>query len=628
MWLRDRGFRQAAAVGTALANQMVANAPDFRLPRLSRGEPPSLPLQHFLAHVDREARPLQLGPLRRAKLANSFKWRLLDHGVQSEFANELTRMLLLRLSAPHERQAADEVAAASVTPPKARDVPALMVQAEACGLRGADAEAAGYYRQVLAIKPRHARACNNLGVALYKLGQFAQSEEHFRQAVRVQPEYPDALRNLGNTLRVRGRLAEAELPLRQALRISPGDFEAQWALGQTLVLLGRLSEAQECFHKVLKVAPGHNRSLCGLGQIAALQGRFADALARYEEALQKDAASPAAVAGLIGLRRMQSADRSLLKAAEKLIDGGLPPQEEALLRFAIGKFHDDTGEHARAFRNFERANTLQKTAAAPYDRALRERSVTDLIRAWPQPATGAAHPGASDSARPVFVVGMMRSGTSLVEQIIAAHPDAAGAGELPFWNDAALRHREAAHIAGLSKALRSKLAAGYLEILDRHGGEAARVVDKSTLNMDHLGLIHSVFPQARFIHVQRDARDTCLSCYFQPLAVSHDFAMDLGDLAHYYGQQQRLVAHWRSVLPAGTWLEVPYAALVGEQEQWTRRMLDFIGLGWHERCLEFHTAQRPVMTASFWQVRQKMYRSSVDRWQHYRRFLGPLADLR
>jgi hypothetical protein len=175
--------------------------------------------------------------------------------------------------------------------------------------------------------------------------------------------------------------------------------------------------------------------------------------------------------------------------------------------------------------------------------------------------------------------------------------------------------------------LRRRLAAAYLRVLARHSAAAQRVVDKTTFNCDYLGVIHAVFPRARVIYLRRDPIDSCLSCYFQQFSQDLDFALDLSDLAHYYRQHQRLMEHWRSVLPAQTLLDVPYADLVADQGSWTRRIVNFLGLEWDERCLDFHRTERTVLTSSFWQVRQKIYRSSVGRWRHYEKFLGPLLEL-
>jgi hypothetical protein len=324
---------------------------------------------------------------------------------------------------------------------------------------------------------------------------------------------------------------------------------------------------------------------------------------------------------------MTAADGAWLKDAEKVAASGLEPREEADLLFAIGKYCDETGDVERAFRSYKRANELQKTTAERYDPDARKRLVDDTIRVFTREALSAVEGTRCESVKPVFVVGMMRSGTSLVEQIIASHPEAHGAGELPFWNDAARRHETIVRNRMPGETIRKRLADAYLRTLDSLSASALRVVDKSTFNSDHLGLIHAVLPKARMIYVRRDPIDTCLSCYFNQFSSAQNFTLDLADLAHYYREHRRMIAHWRAVLPAGTLLEVPYAELVEDQEAWTRKILDFLGLEWDERCMEYHTAARVVLTASFWQVRQQIYNRSVGRWRRYEKFIGPLRNL-
>ncbi len=222
---------------------------------------------------------------------------------------------------------------------------------------------------------------------------------------------------------------------------------------------------------------------------------------------------------------------------------------------------------------------------------------------------------------------MMRSGTSLVEQIISSHPAVEGAGELGFWNEAIRARASDIRRGPLATPARKELAEAYLRVLANHSVEAQRIVDKAPVNADYLGIIHSIFPKARIIYVRRNPIDSCLSCYFQKLSTSYSFTMDLSDLAHYYRQHQRLVAHWHAVLPPGTILDVPYDGLVADQELWTRRMLDFVGLEWDEICLRFHETKRSVATASYWQVRQRIYGNSVDRWRNYEKFIRPLLGL-
>ena len=325
---------------------------------------------------------------------------------------------------------------------------------------------------------------------------------------------------------------------------------------------------------------------------------------------------------------MPAAGGEWIKGAQASAESGIAPLNEASVRKAMGNYYDQVGDFAQAFKSFRRANELVKAAAPHYDKDAQAKFCDDLIRAYPREALAGPHPGASDSSLPILVVGMPRSGTSLVEQILASHPAVRGAGELAFWPQTLLEHLAGVLHGPPDEATRRKLAAGYLRALSTHGGKtAARIVDKSLFNLDYLGVIHSVFPNARIIHVRRDPIDTCLSCYFQDFPPSLNFTFDLSDLAHYYRLRVRLMDHWRSVLPPGTLLDVPYEELIADQEGWTRRMLEFLALPWDERCLSFHSTERSVLTASYWQVRQKVYKSSVGRWHHYKKFIGPLLDL-
>ena len=627
MWLKGTNTPKVSAVGTTLADKFLSATTSGT--RTAKHLTPAVQLQNFLAAVERDVAPLQLGMFRRAKLASTFKWRLLDNGCEPALVDELTQMLLVRLNTKSAAtaEADDEPAAATPIAPNSNNVQALLSQADACAARDAHAEAVDCYLRFLEIKPRHLLARNNLGVALCRLGDYREAEKQFRRAVGIQATYADAHFNLGTVLRWTGQIAESEEPLRRAVKLDAKHVQARASLGQTLILMGRLGEARQCFEKVLKLAPRHAAALCGLGQIARAEGRFAAAAALYERCLDTDAHLPAALAGLAAVRKMTRSDATWLKSAEQSVASGIPLVEEADLRFSMGKYCDDVGNFEQAFRNYERGNELQKQLAPPYDRAARTRFVDDAIRIYPREAFAAVTRGISDSALPVFVNGMMRSGTSLVEQIIASHPAARGAGELSFWNDVGRRHEEAIRSRWLDEPLRRKLADSYLQALGRIAPDARRIVDKSNFNADYLGLIHSVFPNARLIYVQRDPIDTCLSCYFQPFSTAHNFTFDLADLAHYYREHRRLVDHWRAALPAGSLLEVPYAGLVADQERWSRRILDFVGLEWDARCLDFHTTERPVLTASFWQVRQKMYKSSLGRWRHYEKFIGPLREL-
>jgi hypothetical protein len=303
--------------------------------------------------------------------------------------------------------------------------------------------------------------------------------------------------------------------------------------------------------------------------------------------------------------------------AQRLAERGLPPRQEAHLRFALGKFFDDVKDYSEAFANFRRANELTKRFGAPYDRQHATRTVDDLIHRYDREWANSKRVDASDSARPVFIIGMPRSGTSLAEQIVASHPAVFGAGELAFWGNASKT---------IDNPVRA-LAADYLRLLAQISPDALRVVDKMPANFLSLGLIHEALPNARIIHMRRNPIDTCLSIYFQHFRGSHSYARDLDDLAHYYAEYLRIMQHWRRILPESAILEVPYEGLVRDQEDWTRKMLQFIAVPWDPRCIDFHETNRSVMSASKWQVRQRMSRSSIERWRNYEQFVEPLRRL-
>ena len=625
--------REATAAGTALADDVYLQSAS-KLPRAQAREAAKETelqkfLQKFLQRVDQAARPLELNVFKRAKLANSFKWRLLEKGVEQELVDELTQALVMRLTMDQSGAVPAGVSAAvnAGRPPRRREMTALLAEAEGHFTNGAYAQAERSYERVLLADPRNAAARVGLGGVFYKQGRLQEAESEVRRALAIRPDLAEAHSNLGAVLQAHARYYEAEQSLRRALKLKPAFLDARLNLGSVLSLLGRYREAQTSFEQVLRVDPRNPAAMVGLGRNYALQGDFAEAETLFKRALDIDPKRPRALAGLVELRKMTRADAGWLRAAEGCAASGLGFLEEVTIRFAIGKYYDDVGDFEHAFQSYRRANELAKAGARPYDPTARSALVDDLIRVYSSEVLSRSHVNASDSQRPVIVTGMPRSGTSLVEQIIAAHPDAHGAGELDYWARAVHKDQAALRSDLVDQALARKLVTGYLRELSVHWRDGQRVVDKTPVNADYLGLIHTLFPQARMIYVRRDPIDTCLSCYFQNFSLALNFTKDLADLADYYRQHQRLIAHWRRALPAGTMLDVPYEELVADQETWTRRILEFLGLPWDPRCLDFQRAERSVSTASYWQVRQKMYQSSVGRWRNYAKFIGPLRGL-
>lgn len=621
-WLNGR---EAARIGIVLADEF-ASLPESEATRISQQSSVSELMERLLRRADSEVRPLHLNFFKKAKFANSFKWRLIENGVAKATADEVTERLVLHLS-QNQTLAPEQVPKHAPTDHTDRiKAQHLFNRGNKLFERGAYSEAAALFEEALTLDSMHAETLNNLGTSLAHLGRYEEAEQHLRRSMALKPNYSGPYGNLGNLLWLKGDLIGAEAMLRRALKLRPNFTEARVDLGLTLTSLGRLRDARACFAKVLRSESRNVQALHGVGQVHALEGRFEEAEATFRRIIELSPRMPAAWASLAGTRRMTIADREWFNSAADVANSRLHPLEEANLRFAMGKYCDDVSDFQEAFQNFKRGNELLKTAAPDYERKDRTLFVDQLIRTYSPKAMSNTGSAISSSQKPIFVVGMPRSGTSLAEQIIASHPEVFGAGELTFWES--LVRNEADITKGiLNERARIKVAAEYLRILDGRSAHALRVTDKAPVNSDFLGIIYSVFPNARVIYMQRDPIDTCLSCYFQKFSTGLNFTLDLSHLAHYYIEHRRLMAHWRVVLPPGFILEVPYEGLVADQESWSRKMLDFVGLQWDARVLEFHTNTRQVATASAWQVRQKVYQSSVARWRHYEKFIGPLKTL-
>jgi tetratricopeptide (TPR) repeat protein len=617
--------REAAEIGTALADEYAP-----RTDPAGQGSPQgsnSGSIEQLMRRADSEVRPLQLNFYKKAKFANSFKWRLIENGVARKNADEVTQSLVMHLAQRQVAASNQTLGDAPAVRPDRAKARQLFTRGNKMLEQGAYGDAAALLEEGIKLDPKHAEAINNLGSALSYLGRYRLAENCFREAMAIKPNFPEPHANLGVLLRQRSYLVDSEAFLRRALKLKPNDLDARVNLGLTLMFLGRMRDARACFTKVLKSAPRHVLALFGMGRIATLEGQFEEAETTLKRVIEINPKMTNAWAALPLARKMTKADGEWLKGAEEIATSAIHPMEEANLRFAIGKYYDDVNDFPQAFRNFKRGNELLKTAAEDYDRKGRSYFIDQTIRDYSRESISKIGAPGSPSAKPVFVLGMPRSGTSLAEQIIASHPAAHGAGELDYW--AALNAKRSGLAQGiLDEPTRSKVAEEYLRMLERFSSSATRIVDKTPVNSDFLGLIYSVFPNARVIYMQRDPIDTCLSCYFQQFLIGMNFTFDLSDLVHYYREHQRIMAHWRTVLPPGFILDVPYEELVADQEAWSRNMLDFIGLEWDPRCLEFHSNKRQVTTASAWQVRQKVYKSSVARWHNYENFIGPLKTLR
>ena len=481
-------------------------------------------------------------------------------------------------------------------------------------------EALVAYRRALAIDPLRIEALLGVGAISLANGQLQDSADAYRRAFDLQPGSAEILVNLGSAVRGLGRVDTAIGWFRRALTIDPDFAEAHAGLGTALRLQGRSEEAEACLKLAIQLKPDLICAMTAMAESRADQGDFEGAEAWFRRAMSADPDDPEAWAGIPRVRRMTDRDGDWLAGARRIVALAPPPRRLAHLRYALGKHHDDLGEYAEAFDNFAQANALSKLCRPPHDRAVLSARVDEVMRTYDADWLAAVQGGGDASSTPVFVIGMLRSGTTLLEQMLASHPNADGAGELSFWGEAAAR-------IGVSgppdRDLLSLLARDYLSRL----GDARRVVDKMPANFMHLGLIHAAFPNARILHMRRDPIDTCLSIFFQHFESTLTYANDLNDLADYYRRYEQVMAHWRRTLPDGAILDVDYEALVRQPRPVLEGVLDFIDLPWSDDCLAFHRTRRTIITASKWQARQKISTDSVGRWRRYEPFIAPLLPL-
>lgn len=456
-------------------------------------------------------------------------------------------------------------------------------------------------------------------------GRLEAAEALYRQVLAARPDDPRALLLFGRLLLARGNATEAIVWLERAVPLLPALGQSHAALADALYAAGRTMDAIERYRWALAIDPAIPAVWHGLGRALAVRGQTGEAIASLRRAVTLEPGLLAAHRDLAGAGCTDGAEQleRLLRRPD------LPHEQRVEAGFALASLLDRAGDYDRAFALFAASNALARRRLADHGQRFdlaALRATIDARQRLYTPAFFAAGAGwGVPDERPVFVVGMPRSGTTLVEQILASHPAAAGVGEGNHVGALSAAADAAAHAGHWDRATSRRLAAGHLQRLASLAPGAARVVDKTPDNVFHLGLIAVLFPAARIVLCRRDPRDICLSCFCQGFAEPIAYATDLADCAQRLQEVDRLVAHWQAVLPLPIHT-VQYEALVANLEAEAGRLVGFLGLDWDPACLAFHRQGHEVRSASLWQVRQPVHTGSVGRWRHYRTHLGPLLD--
>jgi tetratricopeptide (TPR) repeat protein len=525
---------------------------------------------------------------------------------------------------------------------------------------GRPADAIAPLRDAAVLEPSNAIIQHDLGLACLEVGRVPDAIAALQRAVASNPRYADAYFRLGIALEKLGDMGGAIVAYDRATKLLPSLTEAWLRAGALVCTLGHRDHAIGCFRRA--AVTGGKTSFGRLGKASALRiedrnqeaeqvlretlvadprnamaydflgnllseaGRFDEARACFERVIALAPLLAGSYYDLVRCRLVTSHDNGLLQGMQAaLATPGLEVGQRLRLHLAIGKAAEDLGDYALAMQHFDAADAVRRGSAS-FDSAAFSVVIDRLIGRCTLESIARARELGSCDATPVLIIGMPRSGTTLVEQIVSMHPEVGAGGELHFWNQrGAAWPRSGA--AGNETPFFAKAAADYLGVLRAIAPKAARVTDKMPFNFLWAGLIHLAFPRALIIHCRRSAIDTALSIHQTHFHPSMPFPTGGAELVTYFRSYQRLMGHWRTVLPVDRFIEVDYEELTRAPEPVIRRIIAACGLPWHDACLRPESNPRAVKTPSKWQTRQPIYRTSVARWRRYEPWLGPLRAL-
>ena len=526
------------------------------------------------------------------------------------------------------------------------------------------------YQEALTQRANYPEAYNNLGTLLQQDRKLEEAEHALRKAIQQNPKYIEAYNNLAQLLAAKKNEVEALRILGEALKFAPTSIQTLLITARLQMRRNALAPAEGAARLVLKQDPENAEGLTVLGQVLHETDRYDEAMEVLERALAKNPDSPEALnfygVALKSVGRLDEAREYILKALQlnkgmygayanlnDLVDFSEGPGEELFdrmdaifqnsrnrrseaflpLHFAYAKALEDRGEHEKALEHYVIGGRM-KRAQLDYKESETFGFFDSIRAAFPKEVFEDRKFAGLDDPRPTFIVGMPRSGSTLVEQILSSHSDVYGAGEVKYLSRALGQLRDRfpslpkfpTMIGKVTPAQLEIVGKGYQQALSNGAGDAKRITDKLLTNYFFVGLINLIFPNAKIIHTQRDPVDTCLSGFTKLFKDDMPHSYDLGELGRYYGKYRELMKHWEDVLPEGTLITVQYEDVVADTEKEARRLIEFLGLPWDDKCVDFHKSNRPVKTASVAQVRKPIYSTSVKRWTKYGDGLQPLVD--
>ncbi|MCZ6803784.1 MAG: sulfotransferase [Proteobacteria bacterium] len=504
------------------------------------------------------------------------------------------------------------------------DLEIIVQYAQLCNSLGETSLAIDRLFKAVEIKPDNVINLGLLGSILLEDKQYQEADAQLRKALEISPRSWKLLANLGAVNTALGSFDDAIHFLKEAQSLKPNLSKIHENLAICMLKTDCYEEALKCAKKAIGLDPNNSNAHNIMGYTLSNMGKIPESIRYLEKAIQLDKFRASNYVNLVRVKNFSSKDQSIINKLERILEGSMSSIDRSYFCFALGKIYDDCEDWDKAFFFIKQANMLAKSQTQ--ENPVSPRLLKSLKRVFSKDIFEKVKPLGNQSYIPIFIVGMPRSGTSLIEQIISSHPDAAGAGELTHIQTLAdsigstnnPKQYQADFNKILNKQSIDELSTAYLDVLHKNREEASRVTDKLPGNYLHLGLITVLFPNAKIIHVARSPLDTCISCYFQVFMDSNlSWTYDPQWIADRYHSYQQVIRFWRGVLPKDKIFELQYEQLINNPEPNIRRILDYCNLNWNHACLDFHKTENIVKTASVLQVRQPIYKSSIQRWKRY-----------
>ena len=491
-------------------------------------------------------------------------------------------------------------------------------------------DAMASYQKALSINPELSEVQYNLGNAFYEQRKLDDAVASYQKALRIEPGYAEAHNNLGSALKEQGKLDDAMASYESALGIKPDFAEAHNNIGNALMDQGELDDAIKFYEKTLSIDPEFAEAYNNLGNALHEQGKPDEAITAYQNALRIRPDFAEAHHHLANVTQHTEYKEQIQEMLALYRDPHITDSQKMHLAFGLGKAFEDLGNSEESFDFILEGNRLRRSKYT-YD-ILEDRELFKALKHVFSDRMLKKKTGCGDDT-PIFIIGMLRSGSSLLEQILASHPQVYGGGELEDLKQIVIHFSEKLTgnkfpngVAKLSSENLERLGDDYIRRVRRYSDRAKYVTDKMLTNFRYVGMIRLILPNAKIIHCKRDPMDTCLSIFQKSFTGVHKYAYNLVELGEYYKLYQELMQDWHSIMP-GYIFDIQYEDIVRDQEGETRKLLAYCDLPWNEACLSFHQTIRPVRTASASQVRQPIYNNSVKRWKRYEKQLGTLFDI-